>query len=83
MDRAMGVESDGTAAVFIKLRCPTCTKTQRAKAEESDPQGTAILEVACPDCIGPGDRTTAQYYDAEGRWFDGERFRHVDGKSEP
>jgi DnaJ-class molecular chaperone len=63
--------------VKVKLRCPNCHRTQEVVKEDTDPVGTAVVEVACPDCQGPGDRPETHYYDAKGRWFDGEKFRRA------
>lgn len=61
----------------MKLRCPKCQKTQLTWRDKSDPNGTNIVESPCPECQDCGDRPETHYYDAEGRWFNGEQFVHI------
>ena len=57
------------------LRCPQCKRTMRATREDTDPPGTAVVETACDRCDDGGGSPETHYYDAAGRWFDGEKFR--------
>jgi len=58
----------------ITLRCPECKRTMRAVKDDSDPLGTAIVEVLCDKCDDGGGFPETHYYDANGRWFNGEQF---------
>lgn len=68
MDKAMGFTGSRTAPVMVTLRCPSCDKTQQAKADETDPEGTAVIELHCPDCA-PTDSKGAGvfYFDKDGK----------------
>lgn len=61
----------------ITLRCPACKRTQMVCKDRSDPPGTAIVEATCDRCDDGGGFPETHYYDAQGRWFDGEGFRPV------
>jgi hypothetical protein len=58
----------------ITLRCPKCKRTKQAAQDPSDPTGTAVVEVTCDRCDDGGGFPEIHYYDAKGRWFDGEKF---------
>lgn len=55
----------------------------RVTNDETDPVGTEIVEVSCPECTNEGDRPEIHYYDAKGRWFNGERFMTVGALDRP
>lgn len=59
----------------VTLRCPTCKRTMRVTKDETDPAGTAVVEVLCDRCDDGGGFPEVHYYDAAGRWFDGEKFK--------
>lgn len=59
----------------IKLRCPECKRTMQVVTEPTDPEGTAVVECICDKCDDGGNKPEVHYYDAKGRWFDGEKFR--------
>lgn len=58
----------------ITLRCPTCKITKMVCKDPSDPAGTAVVEYPCDGCDRGGNKPETLYYDAQGRWFNGERF---------
>lgn len=58
----------------ITLRCPQCKRTKRAPKDETDPAGTAVVEALCDRCDNGGNKPEVHYYDAAGRWFNGEQF---------
>jgi hypothetical protein len=66
----------------VRLCCPDCHRTMLAEREMTDPPLTAAVEVLCDKCDDGGGFPEVHYYDAEGRWFDGERFRRIDGDTE-
>lgn len=68
IDRAAGHVSDGTAPVYITLRCPKCKKSMQTPADESDPEGTAVVEIMCPEC-NAGDFDSPSYLDASGKYI--------------
>lgn len=59
----------------VRLLCPDCKRTLVAARDETDPPGTAIVEVLCDQCDDGGGFPETHYYDAEGKWFDGNNFR--------
>lgn len=67
----------GTCDCFtrVTLRCPHCKRTKIVANDETDPKGTAVVEAMCDRCDDGGNKPEVHYYDAAGRWFDGEKFR--------
>lgn len=61
--------------VKITLRCPKCYRTMAATKHDSDPPGTAVVEAPCPTCDRGGDKPETHYYDANGGWWNGEKFK--------
>jgi hypothetical protein len=61
----------------VRLICPDCHRTMMTRHDETDPPGTAVVECLCDRCDDGGGFPETQYYDADGRWFDGEKFRFV------
>lgn len=59
----------------ITMRCPRCKRTKETHREETDPKGTAVVEALCDRCDDGGNKPEVHYYDAAGKWFDGEKFR--------
>jgi|HubBroStandDraft_6_1064221.scaffolds.fasta_scaffold00056_31 hypothetical protein len=59
----------------IMLYCPECKRRKEAPIDVTDPPGTAIVEALCTECDSGGFKPETRYYDSEGRWFDGEKFR--------
>jgi hypothetical protein len=59
----------------VKLRCSVCKRTMMVCKDPTDPPGTAVVESPCDKCDNPGDKPETRYYDAQGHWFDGERFK--------
>lgn len=66
----------------ITLRCPQCQRTKEATRDDTDPPGTAVVEALCDTCDDGGGFPGVHYYDAQGRWFDGVRFRAADGEDQ-
>lgn len=58
----------------ITLRCPHCKRTKKVAADPTDPLGTAVVESICDRCDDGGNKPEVHYYDAQGRWFNGEQF---------
>jgi hypothetical protein len=58
----------------LKLRCPDCHREMVVKPDLSDPKGTVIVECTCDNCDDAGGFPETHYYDADGRWFNGEQF---------
>lgn len=59
---------------LILLRCPLCSREKGAPLDPTDPPGTAVVLAPCDKCDHGGLKPEVHYYDAEGRWFDGEKF---------
>lgn len=75
VDKACGLDrASYVPPPQITLRCCHCGRTKQADKDETDPEGTAIVEMSCLECMRSGDRPDVLYYDAEGRWFNGETF---------
>ena len=58
----------------IKLRCPVCKRIKMVYKDPTDPPGTAVVEAPCDRCDDGGNKPETHYYDAKGRWFNGEGF---------
>lgn len=58
----------------VVLRCPHCKRTKGALIDPTDPPGTATVEAMCDQCDDGGFKPEVHYYDAQGRWFNGEQF---------
>lgn len=74
IDQATG-NDPSKAPPRVTLHCPKCRRTKRVLKDETDPEGTAKVEVVCDKCDDGGGFPEIHYYDAAGRWFDGETFR--------
>lgn len=75
VDQACGFDrASYTPPPQVTLRCPHCKRTKRVAMDKTDPAGTAVVETACDKCGEVGDRPEVHYYDAQGRWFNGEAF---------
>jgi hypothetical protein len=59
----------------ITIRCPHCKRSKQTTVDPTDPPGTMIVESICDRCDNGGNKPEVHYYDAAGRWFDGEKFR--------
>jgi hypothetical protein len=60
--------------VKITLRCPTCGRTKQSTKDDTDPEGTAVVEIACDKHPAEGCGEEVHYYDAKGRWWNGEQW---------
>lgn len=58
----------------VMLRCPQCKRTMKVSRDTTDPVGTAVVEFLCDRCDDGGGFPETHYYDADGQWFDGEKF---------
>ena len=60
----------------LTLRCSRveCPRTIKVERDDTMPAGTAEIVSPCPWHTKDGDRPEEHYYDADGRWWDGEQF---------
>lgn len=77
IDQATGYKpgSSPIQRSVITLRCPHCKRTKGAPLDKTDPPGTSVVEAMCDKCDDGGNKPEVHYYDADGKWFDGEKFR--------
>jgi hypothetical protein len=75
IDEATGFKPSGNPKPLpITLRCPLCKRTKSAPIDPTDPSGTAVVECVCDKCDHGGLKPETHYYDAKGRWFNGDKF---------
>ena len=77
VDEACGMGRRIERQPMVRLLCRQCKRIKHVERHETDPEGTSIVEALCDRCDDGVSKSEVHYYDAQGRWFDGEKFRTV------